>query len=426
MKNNRMGSAAELLRRALDVRERTLGADDVDVAENLGRLAKAQRGTCTATSSECEDSYRRKIQILEKHSQKLYPDVAAALEELAFFLHFWAGKSEETIVLCERALEIREQEMGIDHPDCSDSMNNLAWFYGDVDKYRQSESLYVRILAIKEKAYSPHHPEVTKALVSLAALYAKQGKYADPLFQRILTNVGDRSDLNAADSLLELGYHFCHYDQAEKGIALCERSLAIREGILGRDHPALEDTLEKLRTQYLFQMKTDSLVAVSERLVAIHEKSVGCEHAKYAASLVDLADAYTSFDRADDAEKLYLRSLEIYEKILGTDHNDLVNSLRCLGAHYWRQEKYEKAAEFYERNVRILGRETRPLMMPFLLGAISVLVTIYIKMNRLSDAEALCHRMLDLHATNPEVYGSLSGDVRAQLEQIEIAKAQVK
>ena len=55
-------------------------------------------------------------------------------------------------------------------------------------RYAEAEPPYKRALAIREQALGPEHPEVANSLSSLAALHRAQGRYgeAEPLFKRAL------------------------------------------------------------------------------------------------------------------------------------------------------------------------------------------------------------------------------------------------
>ena len=88
----------------------------------------------------------------------------------------------------QRALTIREQQLGPEHPDTATSLNNLALLYDTQGKYEQAEPLYQRALAIREAALGYEHPATATSLYNLAELYRNQGKYeqAKPLFQRAL------------------------------------------------------------------------------------------------------------------------------------------------------------------------------------------------------------------------------------------------
>jgi tetratricopeptide (TPR) repeat protein len=68
------------------------------------------------------------------------------------------------------------------------SLNNLALLYWDQGKYKEAEQLYQRALAIKEQQLGTLDFSTSICYNNLALLYEDQGKYeeAEPLFQRAL------------------------------------------------------------------------------------------------------------------------------------------------------------------------------------------------------------------------------------------------
>ncbi len=58
----------------------------------------------------------------------------------------------------ERALAIREQVLGPNHPDTASSLNNLAALYDSQGNYEQAQPLFERALAIMEKTLGSNHP----------------------------------------------------------------------------------------------------------------------------------------------------------------------------------------------------------------------------------------------------------------------------
>ena len=90
--------------------------------------------------------------------------------------------------LLERALAIREQALGPNHPDTARSLNNLAALYNNQGDYEQAKPLLERALAITEQALGPNHPDTATSLNNLAELYRSQGdsEQAKPLLERAL------------------------------------------------------------------------------------------------------------------------------------------------------------------------------------------------------------------------------------------------
>ena len=136
--------------------------------------------------------------------------VATLCNKLGYYLRM-VGDYAAARPLFERALAIREQVLGPDHPDTALSLNNLALLLRDQGDYAAARPLYERALAIREQARGPDHPDTALSLNNLALLCA----YED-LFQ---------------DAAL-----------------LMRRALAIHEQALGPEHPYTQGSRRSLAT----------------------------------------------------------------------------------------------------------------------------------------------------------------------------------
>jgi tetratricopeptide (TPR) repeat protein len=79
------------------------------------------------------------------------------------------GKYEQAKALYQRALSIREQHLGPEHPDTASSLHGLAELYQQQGKYEQAKALYQRALHIREQCLGPDHPETEKTRLAYAA-----------------------------------------------------------------------------------------------------------------------------------------------------------------------------------------------------------------------------------------------------------------
>jgi tetratricopeptide (TPR) repeat protein len=110
------------------------------------------------------------------------------LSNTGWYLYERARYSEAQ-PLFERALAIREQQLGPIHPDTAYSLNDLAMLYQDQGKDEQAEPLLERALAIREQQLGPIHPHIATTRWGLAALAWKQGKLGDARaqYEQVLT-----------------------------------------------------------------------------------------------------------------------------------------------------------------------------------------------------------------------------------------------
>ena len=80
------------------------------------------------------------------------------------------GLYEQAEPLLQRALTIREQMLGPEHPDVGEGLNNLASVKVKQGKYEQAEPLYQRALAIHERVLGPEHPKTCTVHENYASL----------------------------------------------------------------------------------------------------------------------------------------------------------------------------------------------------------------------------------------------------------------
>ncbi len=97
-----------------------------------------------------------------------------------------AGKYDRAVLVAQKALQVAEQNVGPEHPDVAESLNNLAALYRTQGEFVKAEPLLKRALAIWEKALGPEHPNVATVLENLVGLYraTKRDSEAKALEQR--------------------------------------------------------------------------------------------------------------------------------------------------------------------------------------------------------------------------------------------------
>jgi tetratricopeptide (TPR) repeat protein len=305
-----------------------------------------------------EKLFMRSLMTREKVLDSEHPDVTNSLNNLAA-LYRSQGKYEQAEALYTRSLNIREKVLGSEHPDVATSLNNLAVLYESQGKYEEAEPLFTRSLNIREKVLGSEHPDVAESLNNLAVLYESQGKYkeAEPLFIRslvILKKVLDSEHPDVATSLNNLALLYESQGKCEEAEHLYTRSLVILEKVLGSEHPNVAASLNNLAGLYRSQGKYEEAEPLYTRSLNIREKVLGSEHPDVATSLNNLASLYESQGKYEQAEHLYTRSLKILEKVLGSEHPNVANSFNNLAGLYESQGKYKEAEHLYTRSLIIL------------------------------------------------------------------------
>ncbi|HEY6332633.1 MAG TPA: CHAT domain-containing tetratricopeptide repeat protein [Blastocatellia bacterium] len=282
--------AAHIEQKALAIRQRILGSDDLVVASSLFGLGLYNRNA--GHIPEAEESY---------------------LEALA----------------------IREKALGPDHPAVSLVLNNLAYlYYYNLHDYERAQSMYERSLAIKEKALGPEHPLVAMTLNNMGLLQWKKGDYrrAETYYQRAVEifekNDGPDSDSVAA-AAHNLGIVYKESGDYLKGEAYYRQALNIWEKTLGEDHPRVALALESLGILYRDKGDYKTAEPFLQRSLDIQVKKNGANHPDVAGTLVTLASLYEAEGDIARAVQYQSRAAEIEEKnitrnlLLGSERQKL-------------------------------------------------------------------------------------------------------
>ena len=223
---------------------------------------------------------------------------------------------EQAEPLYLRALHIREQSLGREHPQVAFPLGGLADLYQEQGNYQQAETLYLRALRLWEQAPTQEYPEVAFLLNNLAILYYEQG----------------------------------NHQRAEQ---LLQRALHLDEQMCGHEHRNTATRLNNLAVLYIEQGDHQRAEPLLQRVLRIDELALGPEHPDVAFPLINLADLYRKQGRYEQAEPIYLRALHLWEQKLGREHPQVAFPLTGLATLYREQGHYEQAEPLYQHALTI-------------------------------------------------------------------------
>ena len=329
-----------------------------------------------------------------------FPEAASLLDQAGWYL-YKRGFYKQAESLLQKALAIREQELGAEHIETASTLNHLATLCLERGEYTQAESLYQHALAIREEKLGATHPDVAQILNDLATVYHREGKdkQAEPLYQRALTireQALGATHPDVAQTLNDLAilYHF--EGREEQAEPLYQRALAIREEKLGATHPDVSESLYNLALFYHLQSKYAQAEPLYQLALANNEQVLGSNHSVIAIILNRLGELYQAQGKYAHAESFYQRALAISEQALGTDHprtSDIVDNLATI---YQTQGKYTQAESFYQRALTIreqkFGRSHSRVGISFYR-----LATLYQAQGQHEQAESLYQRALSIY-----------------------------
>ena len=209
------------------------------VFDGLGKIAEART------------QHERALEIRERTLGKDHLEVAQVLDNLGA-IPLQQERFDEAVQIYARGLEIRRRALGDDHPDVAASWNALGAAQYGLHQTESARDSYEHAATIWRKALGEAHPNVAAALVNLANLERDTGRGSDAEHHleaaiaswRQLDPKTYAADIaSATSSLGNLAY-----DRGE--LALAETRLteavAMMETALGPDHPRIATLLENL------------------------------------------------------------------------------------------------------------------------------------------------------------------------------------
>jgi tetratricopeptide (TPR) repeat protein len=233
-------------------------------------------------------------------------------------VHWNAGRYDEAREGFERALAIKRDELGDDHPKVATAMNNLAETLRASGKPREAVALHQEALELRRRTLGENHPDVAQSL----------------------NNLG--------------GAHY-RLDELDEARARFEQALAIREASLNPDHPHIAESLSNLSSVLRAGGQLEEARALTEKALEIQKKALGPDHPHVAANLVNLSVILDLLGQPERAEKLLREALEIQKETLGPAHPQVISTLNNLAHLALKAGRVDVARDLYASALAATG-----------------------------------------------------------------------
>jgi tetratricopeptide (TPR) repeat protein len=147
----------------------------------------------------------------------------------------------------------------------------------------------------------------------------------------------------------------------EAGVEAAKEGLAIKERVLGRDHPDVGISEGNVGLVLQGMGSNDEALAHFDRAIHILENGLGSGHPELALQLSNRGEVLSAIGHFKEAHQSFDRALLIWEKELGSDNLDLAYGLTGLGVTYLAEGEPAKAIAPLERAFLIRSvQETEP------------------------------------------------------------------
>jgi tetratricopeptide (TPR) repeat protein len=331
------------------------------------------------------------------------PLVEAAIRQTIGVAYRDLGLQAESARQLERALELRQRELGPQDPETLTSMFELAKLDTQMGKYAEAEGLLTTVFEERRRILGEQHRDTLAAMNDLAITVSTHDSgRAEVLFERLLPIerrlLGEEhSDVLAVmNNLATLYVNRGKYSQAE---GLYEKAVEAKRRILGEEHPSTLLSMNSLGVAYRNQGKYAQAEAILEKTLEARQRVQGERHNDTLTSLNSLAMVYKAEGRYAQAEPLLDRVVEVRRGVLGKEHPETLSTMANLAELYRQEGRHPEAASLYETILDARRRVLGPAH-PSIANILASLGAVRLDQQYYAEAEPLLREALSVYQKN--------------------------
>jgi tetratricopeptide (TPR) repeat protein len=351
---------------------------------------------------------------LKLYEAREHPDLAlkAHLVNDLGYTYGDLGDYGRELEYCQKALEIRLEVLGGNHPDTAGSLNNVGAAYGELGDYGRQLEYYQKALEIRLEVLGGNHPDTASSLNNLGVAYGELGDYGRQLeyYQKALAIrlevLGERHP-DTAISLNSLGMAYGNLSDYGRQLEYFQKALAIRLEVLGERHPDTANSFNNIGTAYGKLKEYGRQLEYIQKALAIRLEVLGERHPDTAISLHNLGGAYG--DLSDHFRQLeyFRKALDIYQKVLGERHPDTARFLKNVGVAYGKLGEGKIGREYVAKALQ-LNRELLGDLHPETIKNADRLASMLFNSGRQHPALALLNEFLAKISHDHPLYQKLA------------------
>jgi len=286
------------------------------------------------------------------------PLVEASIRATLGWTYRMLGDLKEAAPHLEQALQIREEHLGLEHPETLETMGQLVWVYFDQGRYGEAERLCAKALEMSRRIFGDEHPTTQKHMKFLGFAYMTLGRYdeAEQLYSKtaqILRRVlGGQYPIAGHFGMLyeKQGRYAEAESMISKQLESCRRELS-------DEHPYTLAYMTNLADLYRQQGRYDESESQYLKALEIQRRVLGDEHGYTLSSMQGLARLYTDEGRYSEAERQFVRALEICRRVRREDHPATLGNVNDLAVLRTKQKEYDQAEELFDEALKGRQRE---------------------------------------------------------------------
>ena len=263
--------------------------------------------------------------------------------------HDLVSKKTQPLSLAETR-ELLEQLRIKSRMQAAQASYNLSIIAGRSQDFTLALNLIKEALQLDKS--NPKYLTFAADISFITQKFDKAEEYQLELLQAVLLTRGE-DDLQVAVAQDQLGAIYFAQEHHEDTQSILQKSLQLREKMLGDNHLLLVVSLNKLAALAIRQKHTTVAEKLLKRSLKIAREVSGYRHSNSAAMLANLADLYLSESRLEEAEVLYKEAISIWVDSPG-DPLRQASGQNALGRLLLRQQRYDDARSQFKQALFLL------------------------------------------------------------------------
>ncbi len=296
---------------------------------------------------ESETLLRRAVEIRQRTLGPRNVETLKSMSDLGYVLNS-NSKYSEAEKWSRETVDGRKEKLGPEHADTLASESQLALIFNNESHYAEAEKLHREVLDISRRKFGEQDPLTMKVMKSLAIDLAYEGKFdeSEKVFRDVLASdlraLGPEhpkvlGDMNNLAATLQ---HEQKWDEAEK---LYLDGLQAKRRVLGPEHPDTLMSMGNLALVYSHQKRYADAEKLFRETLEIKQKRLGPERRSTLVTMGNLGEALIDSGKYDEAGQLFQKTLELERRILGPDHSDTLQTVQAMGTLLKKEKRYPEA-----------------------------------------------------------------------------------
>ncbi len=348
-----------------------------------------------------------------------HPAILASVHHTLGATYRALGAYQPARIHLERAVALRRELRGDDHPETLASRAALAALTGDEGRLEEAEAALREVLEDRRRALGPEHVDSVESLRSLATVLEARGSYDEAgaalaeVAERFAAALGPE-DPQTLGAQISYAAVLDRQGRATEAEAVQREALESAREALGEGHPTTLRAMADLAISLARQGRFEEAEPLFRGAVDGRRAALGPDHPHTLTAASNLAVMLEITGRVEASTALQREVLESRRRTLGEDHPDTVASLGNLAASLIRNHQLAEAEPLLREAIagatEGLGEEHPQTLMWR-----GNLATLLMRDGRLAEAERLARETL---AVSEKVRGPESASTLQVLETL--------